>query len=154
MNNTYKGQFTPTNPGKYVGKHPITFRSRWELKCMERFDKHPSVVAWSSESVSIPYQNPFTGKWTFYIPDFLVIYQDKNGNKKKTMLEIKPLKETPGYQPISERTGKPLKIKPITVHVQAINAAKWKAAVIYCTQRGIDFQVITESSLFKYDRRK
>lgn len=107
---------------------------------MNVFDKHPSILGWSSESISIPYQNPLTGKWSMYIPDFLVIYMDKSGKKHCEMIEIKPLKETPGY---SEK-----RVNTKTQLVQVINQAKWMAAQVYCKKRGWSFRVMTERDLF------
>ena len=81
-NNYLQGIFTPTNPDKYIGHTDPRYRSGWELTVMRFCDNHPSIIGWASESLRIPYRNPFTGKQTVYVPDFLITYQDKNGNKK------------------------------------------------------------------------
>lgn len=109
------------------------------------FDSHPNIISWSSESVSIPYQNPLTGRWSMYIPDFLISYIDKNGQQHAEMIEIKPLKETPGY---SEK-----RVDARTKLVQAVNMAKWRAAQAFCAKRGIHFRVMTERDLFSYKRK-
>lgn len=149
-----KDEFKPTNPQKYVGKYPIIYRSSWERAVMAKLDVHPDVLAWASEPMNIPYQNPLTGKWTVYVPDFLVVYLDKNGQKFCEMIEVKPLDEVPGYQAISERTGKPKRLSQKDKATQAINAAKWQAALAVCAKRGWKFRVATENLLFKYTRKK
>ena len=57
-----QGQYTPVNPGKYVGTYPIIFRSSWEFTVMKLLDTNPNILNWASESLKIPYQTPFTGK--------------------------------------------------------------------------------------------
>jgi len=138
--------FVPKNPHKYVGKHPIIYRSSWELSLMMVFDQHPSVVQWGSESVQIPYKHPHTGKWSVYVPDFLVIYVDKNGKQHAEMIEVKPAKEVPGYNET--------RISRKTREIQEVNAAKWQAAMIYCQKRGLYFRVATEKQLFAFKRKK
>ena len=139
-----KDEFTPKNPQKYVGKYPIIYRSSWEWSMMRTFDDHPDVVQWSSETVSIPYRNPLTGKWSMYIPDFMVLYADRDGNQHCEMIEVKPLKEVPGFDG---------KVNQRTKLVQAINQAKWSAAMAFCKKRGIHFRVATEDQIFKYKRK-
>lgn len=153
-----KGEFHPKNPKKYIGKRPITYRSGWELKAMEMFDTNPYILAWESESREIPYFNPFKpprGAWSVYIPDFIVIYMDpKTGKQFGEMMEVKPLKETPGHRPISERTGRPLKISAHTKAAQALNEIKWKVAKAWCDKNGLAFRVVTEQTLFRMNMNK
>ena len=74
-----------------------------------------------------------------YVPDFFVIYIDKNNLKHCELIEVKPAKEMPGYQG---------NINGRTRLVQAINAAKWQAALAYCAKRNWQFRVMTENQLF------
>jgi hypothetical protein len=97
-----QGIFTPKNPQKYVGKNKdtVVYRSGWEKKTMEMFDAHPYILQWSSESISIPYTHPLLRRngrpvIRMYIPDFLVVWADKNGKKSAELWEIKPMKENP-----------------------------------------------------------
>lgn len=116
---------------------------------MRKFDEHPNVLGWASESISIPYQNPLTGKWSMYIPDFLVVYVDKNGNKHAEMIEVKPMRERPDYQKkANERLSAHTKLS------QVVNAAKWAAAVKYCARNKIGFRVASEDEMFAYRRKK
>ena len=147
-----KGYFEPKNKAKYSGKLPIIYRSSWELKMMEVLDSHPNIIAWQSESFQIPYRNPLTGKFTVYIPDFLVLYADATGKQHCDMIEIKPLKEVPGYQKVSEKTGRPARISPKDKASQIVNAAKWEAAILFCKKRGWNFRVATAEDLFRFKR--
>lgn len=145
---TDKGVFTPTNPTKYIGANigNIQYRSGWERSMMMLLDKHPNILGWASESVTIPYKNPLTGRWTMYIPDFLILYLDKDNRQHCDVVEIKPAQETPGY-----------KAKRLTEHTklaQAINAAKWQAATLFCAKRGWTFRVATEEQLFAFERKR
>lgn len=134
-----KGEFIPKNKEKYAGKGKIVYRSSWEWRMMDFFDKNPAVLNWASESVRIPYKNPLTGKNTSYVPDFLVMYVDKNGNKHAELIEVKP-----SAQATMEAAGKSMRNKAMV----ALNTAKWMAAKAWCKAQGIEFRIITEKDMF------
>ncbi len=144
-----KGEFVPTNTAKYIGKHPIVYRSSWELTMMRKLDEHPNVLAWASETVSVPYLNPLTNRWSMYIPDFLVVYIDKTGQKHAEIIEVKPMRERPDYQ---RKAGERLSEK--TKLAQVVNAAKWAAAVKFCAKNRIAFRVASEDEMFAYRRKR
>ena len=98
-----RGKFSPKNGDKYVGLKTPTYRSSWEHAFMRLCDEHPNVYQWASESIKIPYRHPFTGKYTVYVPDFFIVYNDKNGKKHAEMVEVKPADQT-----TMERAGKSL----------------------------------------------
>jgi TnsA endonuclease N terminal len=139
-----KGIYQPVNRKKYIGKYPIQYRSSWELPAMQVFDAEPNVLAWASESVSIPYRNPLTGRWSLYIPDFLIIYLDSKATKHCELMEIKPEQQMPEFQG---------KVSSRTKLMQVINAAKWMAAMAYCTRRNWHFRIVTERELFGFKRK-
>ena len=89
-----QGRFEVKNPDKYVGKKVPLARSSWEFVMMKMLDEHQGVESWASESVQIPYRDPFTGKYTIYVPDFFVVYVDRNGKKHAELIEVKPLSQT------------------------------------------------------------
>jgi len=89
-----RGKFSPKNAEKYVGTKTPTYRSSWEHSFMRLCDEHPNVYQWASESIKIPYRHPFTGKYTVYVPDFFIVYQDKEGRKHAEMVEVKPMSQT------------------------------------------------------------
>lgn len=144
MKNFASGVYTPQNPHKYVGKHNPRFRSGWELTFMKFCDSNNNIIAWASEAIQVPYRNPFTGKQTVYIPDFFVMYQDKNGNKRAEVVEIKPKKQS-----IIESKVASLRDKATV----ALNHAKWQAAANYCKRQGLTFRVITEDDIFYNGKR-
>ena len=146
MRRTQKGYFEPKNPNKLLSNKRIIFRSSWERKFMEMCDTHPNIIQWASEhpDTKIPYYNPVQNKYTIYVPDFFVIYKDKNGKKRVELVEVKPAAET--Y--LKEAKSKRHKI------ALAINAAKWKAAQEWCARKGIKFRVITEHDIFRNPKKK
>ena len=89
-----QGQYVVQNPNKYVGQKMPFARSSWETAFMRFCDNHPNILKWASENVKIPYRNPYTGKITNYVPDFMVQYQDKNGKTLVELIEIKPKSQT------------------------------------------------------------
>lgn len=134
-----QGRFEMKNPAKYVGKKTPLARSSWEFVFMRMLDEHRGVENWASESVQIPYRDPLTGKYTIYVPDFFIVYKDKNGKKKAELVEVKP-----STQMLKERVGKSLYNQEQYVK----NMAKWEAASAWCRQQGIKFRIINEDDIF------
>jgi TnsA endonuclease N terminal len=145
MANYAQGIFTPTNPQKYIGKHNPRYRSGWEFTFMQFCDNNKNVIQWSSESIIIPYIHPLTGKRTNYIPDFLVVYENKHGQQKAEIVEIKPKKQSLIESKVASARDRA---------VVAINHAKWASAMAFCKQNGLTFRVITEDDLFRNGSRK
>lgn len=139
------GKYVPVNPQKYVGNTIPTYRSGWELTFMQFCDKNNHVIQWASEPMKIPYRNPLTGKNTNYIPDFLVVYQNKHGQQIAELIEIKPKKQSLIESKVANARDRA---------VIAINHAKWAAAMSWCKRSGITFRVITEDDLFYNGKRK
>jgi NADH pyrophosphatase NudC (nudix superfamily) len=81
---------------------------------------------------------------TFYVPDFFVVYVDKNNKEHKELIEIKPADESPGY------VGKVNQLKRAR---QAVNLLKWQAAMKFCAARGWAFRVANEDQLFGFKRK-
>ena len=140
-----RGKFSPKNKEKYVGTKTPTYRSSWEHSFMRLCDEHPNVYKWASESIKIPYRHPFTGKYTVYVPDFFVVYIDKNGRKNAELIEVKPKSQTSIVD-----AGKSTAKKKQAV----INMAKWEAANAYANQNKIRFRVLSEEQLFHNGTRK
>lgn len=134
------GKFIPRNPQKYAGNpNNIMFRSTWELSVMKFFDSSTSVIKWASEEVKIPYVSPLDGLVHNYYPDFIVIYTDKAGALQKDLVEVKPASQSLAERAKSDRDKAAL----------LVNLAKWKFAEQWAKQRGMNFRVITEHSIFK-----
>lgn len=140
-----QGKYNLKYPQKYVGTKTPTYRSSWEFAFMKFCDEHPHVEKWASESIKIPYRNPLTGKQTVYVPDFFIVYADKNGKQRVELIEVKP-----ANQALREKLGK-------SKHNQAhyvLNQAKWQAARAWCKQKGIFFRIITENDIFHQGQRR
>ena len=140
-----QGRFAMKYPDKYVGGKTPLYRSSWEFAFMRFCDESPSISKWASESIKIPYRHPFTGKYTVYVPDFFIVYQDKQGRKHAEMVEVKPMSQT-----TMESAGRSQAKKKQVV----INMAKWEAANAYAKQRKIRFRVVSEEQLFHNGKRK
>jgi len=137
MSKYSSGTYQPKNTKKYIGTHLPVWRSSWEMNFMRMCDNHPAILAWASESHRIPYINPITGKHSTYVPDFFVVYSDKDGKNHAELVEIKP-----SGQILGNAKGQYDKAHAV------INDAKWKYARQYCQQQGIGFRIITEKDMF------
>ena len=66
----YNGEYKVVNTNKYIGDlKSVIYRSGWELKFMIYLDMNKSILRWSSEQITIPYQDA-KGKLHRYYPDF------------------------------------------------------------------------------------
>lgn len=138
MSKYSQDNFIPKNPNKLLGNPTPFYRSSWELTVMTLLDNHPNVIQWASESITIPYINPLTGKRSVYVPDFFVLYRDKNGKERAELIEVKPAKEAIAENAKSKRDKAAL----------IVNTAKWAAALTYCKKSGINFRVLTEDQIY------
>jgi len=140
-----KGQYKLKNPDKYIGAGQPTYRSSWELAVMRMCDNNPSIQQWASEGIKIPYRDPLTGKQTVYVPDFLVVFIDKNMNKHAELWEIKP-----ANQQIKEKVGK----NPFNQAQYVKNMAKWQVATQWAKSKGLKFRVLNETDIFHQGAQK
>lgn len=134
-----QGRFEMKHPEKYVGTKQPLARSSWEFVFMRMLDEHQGVEKWASESVQIPYRDPLTGRYTIYVPDFFIVYNDKNGSKHAEVVEVKPTN-----QMIKEKLGN----SRYNQEQYIKNIAKWEAANKWCKQQGIRFRVVSEDDIF------
>jgi hypothetical protein len=137
-----QGLFTPTNPDKYKGTHPIIYRSSYELKLFRWCDHNPSVVTWGSESIIIPYQNPLTGNLSRYFVDNNITIKNKEGKLQKFLIEVKPSIQT--RPPVAKRHTKGL-LRKQAEYIK--NQAKWKAANEWAKKHNYTFTILTEKEL-------
>jgi len=134
-----QGRFDMKNPAKYVGTKTPMARSSWEFVFMRMLDEHPGVSNWASESIKIPYRDPLTGKYTVYVPDFFIVYNDKNGKKHAEVIEVKPKNQT-----LREKVGK----SRYNQEQYIKNMAKWEAANAWCKQKQLKFRIVSEDEIF------
>ena len=142
MSKFAQGPYTVKNAAKYVGKGTPRYRSGWEHAFMRFLDNNDHGGNWASESLSIPYRNPVTGKQSMYLPDFLITYRNKNNQLIAELVEIKPKKQSVIESKMSSRDRA----------VVAVNYAKWAAAQKWCARQGLAFRVITENDMFANGR--
>jgi len=141
---SYQGKFRPSNTEKYRGNPTnIIYRSLWERKFMVYCDKNESILEWGSEEIAIPYKSPIDKKWHRYFPDFYIKYKDSSGKIKRSIIEIKPFKQTQ-QPPLQEKKTKSY-VYEVTQYVT--NQAKWAAAEEFCKDRLWEFKVFTEKEL-------
>ena len=138
MSKFAQGSYIIKNPQKYVGNGTPRYRSGWEHAFMRFLDNNDNVHQWASESISIPYRNPVTGKQSMYVPDFLITYKTRNNTLVAELVEIKPKKQSIIESKMSERDRM----------IVAVNYAKWDAATKWANRNGLKFRVITEDDLF------
>ena len=144
MSKYAQGKYQIKNPEKYVGRKQPTYRSSWEFTFCAFCDNNPAVIQWASEPFMIPYRNPLTGKNTIYVPDFMMVYMDKNQQRHAEVVEIKPLKET------TMESAKSVRDKAAV----ALNIAKWTAAKAFCAAHGLKFRIVTEHDIYHGTRRR
>ena len=132
------------NQRKYAGKGAPKFRIGWELAFMRFCDSNDHIISWASESMTIPYRNPLTGKPTRYIPDFLIQYRNKHNKVVTELIEIKPKKQSILESKASNRDRA----------IVAVNYAKWAAAQAWCKRNGLTFRVVTEEDIFHQGRKR
>ena len=138
-----QGTYVVKNTQKYVGNKTPRYRSGWEHAFMRFLDNNEHVVNWASESISIPYRNPITGKMTMYVPDFLITYRNKSNTLIAELVEIKPKNQS-----VVES-----KMNANQRAVIAVNYAKWDAATKWARRNGLTFRVITEDDMFRNGRK-
>lgn len=146
----YNGRFRPKNPQKYKGDPTkIIYRSSWELRFFSTCDRHPDVIWWQSEEVVVPYVSPIDGRRHRYYPDVITHIKTSNGQTKTIMIEIKPKHQTkpPDRSKKNTAKGRVSRRYLNEVKTYGINEAKWKAAKMFCAQRGWEFQIYTEDTL-------
>jgi hypothetical protein len=135
-------EYIPKNPEKYIGTYPIICRSGWELRFCQYLDITYSIREWASEGIRIKYFDPVRSKYRTYYPDFFV----KLSNRRKLVVEIKPLKDCRLPKKVGGKSAKTMAIREATYYT---NKAKFKAAEDYCKKLGYEFVVLTENDLFR-----
>lgn len=167
----HQGVYVPKNPSKVVGGE-IIYRSAWEAAFARWCDDNPAVIEWGCETAAIQYRNPAAvdldacrkynsspldpNNWPIqnYYPDFYIELRaddDEDGTKtKKMFIEIKPKHQTerPTPPPVGAKLQEQKRFND-AARTYLQNDAKWKAAIKWCEERGIEFRVFTEVTLQK-----
>ena len=151
MAHSRKSIYRPKNPKKYVGNTSnIICRSSWERIFCNFCDKSDHIVTWASEEFSIPYISPLDNKRHRYYPDFLIKVKEPDGKFKKYVIEIKPRKQTvkPKMKTDSRKRPRMTNSYAKELNNYAVNVAKWNAAIEFCKDNSLEFQIITEDNLY------
>lgn len=161
-----QGYFVPKHPEKCVTKTNI-FRSSWEAKLMDWFDRNDTILRWGSEPIAIKYMdpvgnmkyckknnldptNPRNWKPSNYYTDFWCEMRQADGGVKKIFVEVKPYAQTIPPKPLDPNANlRQHKAFNKAAETYLTNTAKWKAALKFCKERGCDFMIVTEKTLTK-----
>ena len=137
----YSGKFIPTNITKYRGDvKKIVYRSLWERRFMVYCDSTSAILEWGSEEVIIPYVSPLDGRRHRYFPDFYIKVKQRDKTIKKMIIEVKPKIQCGPPKTPKRRTKRYIN----EVRTWGVNEAKWKAAIEWCVDRGMEFKILTE----------
>lgn len=137
----HKGKYKPKHPEKYVGDvNNIVYRSSWELSFCRWIDNNPAVKKFNMEGVVIPYVSVVDNKVHRYFVDFILEYEDRKGETRRALVEVKPHKQTQPPVPPKKKSKYYIN-EVLTYHV---NVSKWKAAIEFCKKNNMDFVVLTE----------
>ena len=145
MSRFAQGKYTLKQPEKYMGSRTPTYRSSWEFAFMRMCDTNENITKWASEAIRIPYRNPLSGKYTIYVPDFFIVYNDRTGKQHVELIEVKPANHTFKEQLGNSKSNK--------LHY-VVNQAKWGSARSYCKQKGMLFRVVNEGDIFHQGKRR
>ena len=136
----YSGKYKVKNMSKYRGDpDKVTYRSSWEKACFIWCDNNPNIKEWSSEEIVVPYKWEIDKRMHRYFVDLKIVFNDG----KTLLIEIKPEKETaPPKRPDKSKRY----IGEAMTYVKNMN--KWEAANEYAKDRGWEFQIWTEETLY------
>ena len=143
MATPHKGTLNPgrlEHPEKYQGNiERIIYRSSWEREAFLWCDQNPNIIAWASEELAIPYENPVLGRRAKYYPDIWIKMID--GTQR--IVEIKPKAQTTRPEQPKRKTKKYIN----EVSAYLVNTEKWKAASEVCKKNDLIFEIWTEDEL-------
>lgn len=142
-----QGTYEPLYPEKYKGSMPIVYRSGWERRVFYFLDTHPAIKRWGSESIVIPYRFQVDGKMHRYFIDVDFEVEDKDGNIRRYIIEIKPYEQTLPPKEPKRKTQKAIKRYNNEILTYQKNQDKWKAAEEWARKNGYIFEIWTEKTL-------
>ena len=159
-----KAKFIPRHPEKCLNTNgkcekPLPLmRSSWEMIVANFCDIEENVLEWGSEVIEIPYYSSLDGKTHRYITDFALITKNRQGNKEKWLVEVKPEAQVPKLDELGHIKFPELnRNKKLTesrierwqemCNVLRKNHEKWTAARKWAKDHGYIFKLITEREL-------
>ena len=111
---------------------------------MKYCDRSASILEWGSEEIIIPYISPWDNRVHRYFPDFYIKVRQADGKVKKMIIEVKPKKQC---KPPTTTPKRKTQRWFNEVKTWGVNEAKWKAAVPWCKDKGMEFKILTEDDL-------
>lgn len=139
-----QGKYKPDYPEKYRGDpNDIVFRSSWELIAFKWCDHDAGIVAWSSESVIIPYRG-VDGRMHRYFMDLWVIARQPDGSTRRFLIEIKPKSKMNMPKRTAAKKDESF-LRELNEYYT--NQRKWEAARAFCQQNNMEFKIWTEDVL-------
>lgn len=147
IGNWKQGKYVLKNTDKYKGTLPIVYRSSWEHRVFYFLDHNPSIIEWASESIIIPYKSQVDNTMHRYFIDVNFVVNDKEGNQKRYIIEIKPFDQTIPPPTPKNRTSKAIQRYNQAVLTFQKNQDKWVAARAWARQNGYIFDIWTEKTL-------
>lgn len=140
-----QGYYQLLNESKYIGPHPIIFRSSWERKFAIYCDTNPHITKWSSEPISVKYFNVLDKKYHKYYPDFYVRVE-KHGNVNEYLVEVKPSAQLKKPKPPKRNTPKAIYNYNKALKTYITNTCKIAALKEYAKNRNYSVLLVTEKS--------
>ncbi len=140
-----QGYYNPINPQKYIGEHPIIYRSSWERKFCHWCDHNEEVIKWASEPFSVKYFNMLDKKFHNYYPDFYM-KMDKGGIMEEFVVEIKPKAQLQKPKAPKRKTAKALKNFQHGYETYVRNLCKTEALNKMAKLRNFKVMLLTEDS--------
>jgi hypothetical protein len=142
-----QGKYNPKNPEKYKGTLQIVYRSSWEQRVFYFIDIHPNILEWASESIIIPYLYQIDNKMHRYYIDVNFIINDKHGDQKRYIIEVKPYDQTIPPKPPKNKNSKAMMRYNTAMLTFQKNQDKWMAARAWAKKNGYIFDIWTEFTL-------
>ena len=137
----YSGKYKVKKIGKYKGDlDKVTYRSSWERACFVWCERNPDIKYWSSEETVVPYFWDIDKRYHRYFVDLKITFN----NGKTILVEIKPAKETEPPKNANKKSKR--YIGEAMTYVKNMN--KWEAANSYAKDRGWEFEIWTEETLY------
>lgn len=153
------GLYIPKNKDRVLmvnDKGGMYYRSSWEYKTMIWLDNLESVRKWGAECIKIPYQLKKPDKsgvlsisnHTYY-PDFYYELEFNDGQVRKILLEVKPLKQSIEPKIIEGKRYTKNQLKNLRYDIDEYNRnmSKWTAAIKWCDNNGAEFRLLTEKTI-------
>jgi hypothetical protein len=154
-----QGVFKPENPHKCINSvapekfGKLIYRSSWELRMARWCDTNANVINWGMECIIIPYTSRVSiaeggRSERRYFIDFYVELKQIDGSIKKLCIEVKPKDQTSPPKEPKKKTTKAMQNYQDRMRSYIINEDKWKTAIQFCKNNGMEFKIMTEDQIF------